>query len=281
MRKSESSKSIIITQGIPLALTVVIFLFFSGVLYVQIHLLNRFTSVDIIQHIRWSDVIIGMTIYLKTAVDFAIFIGNLMAQFRGWKNRIAIEIGTAAGNAVGTLIILTVWNFFRNIDWLLALMVFVASLVLLRLAEDGLEHITDENQSSFLKPHAQRFEATLHSINSLTGKFLNIVIPNVSMKSAKSSLTFLGLLSFSFTIPFILGLDDFAGYVPLFNIVNIFGFAIGVFAGHMILNIFLFLSPKRTINAVKNPIISFLGSVAFVLLAIWGFFEVYRILFIH
>ena len=40
-----------------------------------------------------------------------------------------------------------------------------------------------------------------------------------------------------------LGLDDFAGYVPLFNVVNVFGFAIGVFSGHMVLNAFLYVSP--------------------------------------
>jgi hypothetical protein len=85
----------------------------------------------------------------------------------------------------------------------------------------------------------------------------------------------------SFTVPFILGLDDFAGYVPLFNVVNVFGFAIGVFLGHMVLNIFLYLSPKRTIQAVKNPIISLVGSIAFVLLAGWGLFEAYKLLFLH
>lgn len=85
----------------------------------------------------------------------------------------------------------------------------------------------------------------------------------------------------SLTVPFILGLDDFAGYVPLFNIVNVFGFGIGVMLGHMILNIFLYISPKRTIRAVKNPIVSFVGSIAFIFLAVWGFIEAYKLLFLH
>ena len=101
------------------------------------------------------------------------------------------------------------------------------------------------------------------------------------MKADKKNLTFWGLFSFSFTVPFVLGLDDFAGYVPLFNVVNVFGFAIGVFAGHMVLNALLFISPDRTIKAVKNPLIAFLGSIAFVLLAVWGLVEVYKILFVH
>jgi hypothetical protein len=101
------------------------------------------------------------------------------------------------------------------------------------------------------------------------------------MKADNKKLSLWGLFLFSFSIPFILGLDDFAGYVPLFNIVNVLGFGIGVFAGHMILNIFLFLSPSRTIALVKNAYISFAGSVAFVLLAVWGLFEVIKILFVH
>jgi len=54
-------------------------------------------------------------------------------------------------------------------------------------------------------------------------------------------MAFLPLCVFSFTVPFILGLDDFAGYVPLFDLINVFGFAIGVFSGHMFLNIMLYI----------------------------------------
>jgi hypothetical protein len=85
----------------------------------------------------------------------------------------------------------------------------------------------------------------------------------------------------AFTVPFILGLDDFAGYVPLFNIVNVYGFAIGVFLGHMILNIFLFISPQHTIKIVKNAYISFTGSIVFIGLAVWGLVEVFKIIFEH
>ncbi len=281
--KHDSREHILITQGIPLGLTVVIFAFFTLLLYFQIIILNRFTSVDIKMGVRFSDILVGMTIYLKTSVDFAIFIGNLMAQFPGWKNRVAIEIGTAAGNALGTMIILTIWNFFRDVEWLLAIMIFIAGLVLLRLAEDGLEHARagDKKLPFWFTRIVEVLEKALYRVNRFTRFFLRFIIPNLSMKAENKNLTLMGLFTFSFTIPFILGLDDFAGYVPLFNVVNVFGFAIGVFAGHMLLNLFLFLSPTKTINMVKNPIISLLGSIAFVALAIWGFWEVYKILLVH
>lgn len=269
-------------QTIPLALTVVIFVVLVLLLYGEILVLNTVTSVDISRQLRWSDVLIGLTIYLKTSVDFAIFIGNLMHAFPGWKNRIAIEIGTAFGNAIGTLIILAIWNFFRGINWLLALMILVASLVLFRLAEDGIEHARSGSLNVRLGSLIEFFHKVLHRINMVFNPVLNLLIPNMKIKSASNKgLSFVKLFRFSFLVPFILGLDDFAGYVPLFNVVNIFGFAVGVFAGHMILNIFLFLSPSRTIRIVKNSYISIIGSIAFVLLAVWGIYEAYKLFFLH
>jgi putative Ca2+/H+ antiporter (TMEM165/GDT1 family) len=61
----------------------------------------------------------------------------------------------------------------------------------------------------------------------------------------------------------------------------VFGFGIGVFIGHMILNVLLYISPKKTIAAVKNPIISFAGSIAFMGLAVWGLIEAVKLLTGH
>lgn len=267
-------------QFIPIVLTVVVFGALCSLLYGFILLLNRFTGTDILLQVRWADVLVGLTIYLKTSVDFALLIGNLMVAYDGVKNRIAIEIGTAVGNALGTLIVLTIWNFFRDVEWLLAAMIFIAALVLLRLAQDGFEHVHewDAKFPSWFKTFSGGLESALTNINSFVAPVLKYIIPHPTLKPTKG-LTFIGLFVASFTIPFILGLDDFAGYVPLFSIVNVFGFAIGVFLGHMVLNMALFISPKKTIIAVKNPLISFAGSIVFIGLAIWGFWEVYKILF--
>ena len=80
-------------------------------------------------------------------------------------------------------------------------------------------------------------------------------------------------------MPFVLGLDDFAGYVPLFNVINVYGFAIGVLSAHTILNIALFLSPTRTISAVKNEFVAFAGAMAFIGLAIYGLWETVHLFF--
>jgi len=280
MQKKSSSQ--LIEQGVPLSLTVISFLFFSSLIYIVIILLNRIGTQNILTKIYISDVLIGITIYLKTSVDFAIFIGNLMSSYPGWKNRIAIEIGTAGGNALGTIIILIIWNFFRSVEWLLALMILIAALVLFKLAQDGLEHTGEKgkNLPRLFQPSAHIIELFLNRINKITHPILSRILPNISMRPDISK-TWTGLFISSLSVPFILGLDDFAGYVPIFNIVNVFGFSIGVLFGHMILNIFLFISPQRTIKVVKHPLVSFFGSIAFILLGLWGLYEVVRILFSH
>ncbi len=268
-------------QVIPVSLTIVVGAVLTGLLYVLILVLNHFTATDIIIHIKPVDIAIGLTVYLKTSIDFAIFIGNLMSENNTWKSRIAIEIGTAFGNAAGTFLVLIIWTFFKEVTWLLALMIFVAALVLFRLAQDSLDHAkTDDNKyPQWFQTIVLVFDKFLVTVNKAIAPVLNKVVPNVSMKS-KGKMAFWPLFTFAFGIPFILGLDDFAGYVPLFNVVNVFGFAIGVIVGHMLLNMFLYLSPSKTIKAVKNPIIALIGSAAFVGLGIWGLIEVVK-LFTH
>lgn len=230
--------------------------------------------------LRVRDVLIGLTIYLKTAVDFAIFIGRLMERYPGWLNRIAIETGTAVGNAVGTVIVLIIWLAFKEVDILLAGMIFLASLVLFELAYAGLEHFANwQGEEGVLGFLYNLLDRPLEIIIRIQGPVMRRILPGLGQTfRGVEGLGWGGLLRFSFTIPFILGMDDFAGYVPLFSIVNVYGFAVGVLLAHALLNIFLFLSPKMTIAVVRNEVVSFLGSVAFVGLALFGFWEIGRIL---
>ena len=268
-------------QVVPLVLTVVILAGLSVALYFYIFLLNLLPTVEkVLLVIRPVDIFVGITIYLKTAIDFAIFMGRLMATNPGWRNRVALEIGTAFGNALGTLLVIALWVVFKEIEILLALMVFLASLVLFELAHGGLEHIANWEGAGGVK---RILFLTLHrfleTALKLVSPILSRIMPDLGEKlKGKEGLTWVGLFSFSFSVPFILGLDDFAGYVPLFSIVNIFGFSLGVFIAHTVLNIFLFISPSHTIKAVKNEYISFLGTLAFIGLAFYGFYEVGRII---
>lgn len=267
-------------QVVPLALTGVVCGILIIMLYLEITILNHFVIAreSIKLHIFLADVLVGMTIYLKTSIDFAIFIGRLMGKYKGWKNRVMIEIGTALGNAMGTLAILVLWDLFREVRFLMAGMIVIAAFVLFRLAEEGLEHaIVPSEVKGSLSKTAIQFQKVLSVLNKSVAPVLDRLVPSLSVKD-EGEKNYWGLFVMAFTIPFILGLDDFAGYIPLFNIVNVFGFAIGVFAGHMVLNIFLFLSPAKTIQTVKNPIVSFIGSIAFVGLAVWGLIEAAKLI---
>lgn len=263
-------------QVVPLAFSVVTALFGVALLFGEIYLLNRFVLAreTIVAHLRWTDILVGLTIYLKTSIDFAIFIGRLMSKFPGWKNRIMIEIGSSLGNILGTLAILLIWDVFREVKFLMAIMIIIAAFVLLRLAEEGFEHMKDE--SGRFKINFWGFEAAtekaLHIINLAVAPVLSKLIPETRVDESKVK-NFRGLFLLAFSVPFILGLDDFAGYIPLFNVVNVFGFATGVFFGHMLLLLALFINPRFTIKAVKHPVISFFGSLAFIALALWGFYE--------
>jgi hypothetical protein len=261
-------------QLIPIFLTLLTFFVLAFILYCFVSLLNFFPVADkIIPRIHVTDVVVGLTIYLKTSVDFAIFIGNLMSKNLGIKNRIAIEIGTALGNATGTFFVLLIWTFFKEVPLLMIAMIFLASLVLLEMAKTSLEEFVDVYKNPFLAYLLKALEIS----TLLFSPLLRFILPSTSTQSVGYK-TFFSLLLFSFTVPLILGLDDFAGYIPLFNVVNVFGFALGVFLGHMILNVALFASPSVTIRVVKQPYIALLGSLAFVGIAVWGFVEIGKII---
>lgn len=267
-------------QLFPIFLTILTFFALSSILFYVISLLNLFPLQDkIVPHLHIADILVGLTIYIKTSVDFAIFIGNLMAKNPGWKNRIAIEIGTAFGNAAGTFFVLFIWTFFKEVPLLMVLMIFLASLVLFGMAEEGMEELLSLNRTlpHAIKNLAHGLLVVLQKINAPFKPLLHIILPHASTQTLGAS-SFLSLGIFAFTVPLILGLDDFAGYIPLFNVINVFGFAIGVFLGHMLLNVALFASPAKTTAIVRQPVIIFLGSFAFIGIALWGFWEIYHLL---
>ena len=266
-------------QLVPIGLTIVILVVLIAALYGFIGLLNTFTTEKLSTSILLIDVLVGATIYLKTAIDFAIFMGRLMGSNPGWRNRVAIEAGTALGNFLGTIAILTLWVFVKDVTILLGFMIFLAALVLFELAQAGVIHFSQWTAKGRTYKLLHDIVAVpLRAITNITIPLLHPVMPNMKQRLRGVKFTaWRGLLYFSFTVPFVLGLDDFAGYVPLFNVIRIFSFAIGVFAAHTLLNIALFANPQLTTRAVKNPWVSWLGTIAFIAIALFGFVEIYHL----
>ena len=116
----------------------------------------------------------------------------------------------------------------------------------------------------------------LDFVNNLFRPILKFFVPDLNLTRTKK-LSFINLIVFSFTIPFILGINDFAGYIPIFEYVNVFGFTLGVMLGHMLLTIGLFLLPKITVGIVKHPVVLIGGGLAFLGIGIFGFYEAVKI----
>lgn len=270
-------KSPLLQRLFPIVLAGLILLVCIFVLVIVVRVLNLLPFTDIVPKFRLTDIVVGSTIYLKTSIDFALFMGLVMSTYPGWRNRIALEAGTALGNLAGTVVILTIWVLFKEVTILLSLMIFLAALVLIRLAEDGLEHVNWQEENKVKRSLFLAVDKFLALILFFAEPIIKRILPHFNLKE-KGERSWKSLLGFSFTIPFILGLDDFAGYVPLFNIVNVLGFATGVLIAHTILNLALFLSPTKTIMIVKNSYVAFLGTLIFIGLAFYGIFEAVRIL---
>jgi hypothetical protein len=274
---------------LPMFVSILVLGVFILIYFLEISGLNLlpFIKEPISISINPSDVVVGMLIYLKTSIDFALFIGLLMTKYPGLKNRFAIEIGTGVGNTLGTLVVLAIWVFFKEISWLLGLMILIASLVLFEMAHGSLEHLdqTEEDTKDqvdvapWQHTVAGYIKAFLKPILFVISPVVSKILPSMSVKEDSLSLkkSFFGLFFMAMSVPFILGLDDFAGYVPAFKVVNVFGFGVGIFAGHTILNILLFLNPKATIRIIKNPNIAILGALAFIGLACYGLYETAKI----
>jgi hypothetical protein len=275
----KKTKKILIEQAFPIFLTFLTFLVLATLLYGLLLILDSLhIGGSIILDFRRREVLFGIIVYLKTAIDFAIFIGNLMHTNPGWKKRIAIELGTAIGNGLGTFLILILWTVLKAIPLLMIVMIFIAAVILLRMAQESFEEFLKQRQSFIkLKMPVSLLQDQLNFVNKIFRPILRFFVPNLNLTKTKK-LSFANLVVFSFTIPFVLGLDDFAGYIPLFTLINVFGFSIGILLGHMLLTIGLFAFPKKTVEVVKHPIVLIGGGIAFIGLGLYGFYESFNIL---
>ncbi len=274
-------KKVIIPKIIPIFFAILIFLGLSTILYGILLLLTSLPlNFPIILDFRRREPLIGIVIYLKTAIDFAILMGSLMHSNPGWKKRVAISFGTALGNAFGTFLMLIIWTLAKEFTILILIFVFVSSVVLLRLAGESFEEFLKQKKS-FIKIDIRKpvslLQNQLDFVNRIFRPILKFFITDLDLTKTKK-LSFVNLIVFSFTIPFILGFNNFSAYIPLFSYINIFGFTLGIFLGHMLLTIGLFAFPKKTVGFVKHPIVLIGGGLAFIGIAVFGFWQAVNIL---
>lgn len=210
-------------------------------------------------------VLLGMTIYLKTAVDYAIFVSRLMTNNQGLKSRIAMNAGTSLGAFVGVTAVFILWVYFNQIPILMFIMLIIAGCVLFELGEGSEEHYSELSEK-FKKPVRIFF-----NVLSPIYKRVIFFLPDFSTNNKKRP--FWSLFLYSAIIPFILGVDDLAGYMSLLRPSNVFSFLAGIYIADSIIDAFLFMKPEITINIIKNKWISFVGAIFFIILGLLSIYH--------
>ncbi len=275
-------ESFFFSQTIPLLIAFLSTIVFLLILVANTHLLNTLFPHEPIQFIfhPW-DLALGLYLYLKTSVDFAVFIAAMMVANPGWKKRVAVEWGTSFGNFAGTIAIIWVWTIFRSIGPVFeGIIVIIASFVLLELAAGSLSRLKSaqwDTQHGFKKAFFSLSQLAL-KIRRLTAPFLGWM-PDVEGAMAGRKVATLGaLLLFAVSVPFILGSDDFAGYISVFSVVNVLSFATGVILGHGLLLAAMFAIPSAVETIMDNPWFSALAVTTFLAIFTLGTYDGSRLL---
>lgn len=258
---------VLYAQLIPLSIALVSTVLFILILLGNTHILNRLFPVEPIRFIfRPFDLALGLYLYVKTSVDFAVFIGAMMLSNPGWKNRVAVEWGTSLGNFLGTIVIIWLWSAFRTVGLIFeGIIVLLASFVLLELAAGSMERLKSAawDQSDGIKKWFFRFATFFLNIRRITAPFLKWMPDVKGAMSGRRLPNFRALFLYSFSVPFILGSDDFAGYISVFSVVNVLSFATGVLIGHGLLLAGMFAVPMTVETLMGNPWFSALAVTTF------------------
>jgi len=221
--------------------------------------------------IIWGQVALGVFIYLKTAVDYALFVGSLMEFNAGIPRRIAMNAGTSIGCFVGVTFIAVLWSFFREIRWLMAILLVVAGMILFKLGDGSRQHFEDVHP--WLKKPLHVFFDMMRPIVRVFTFFM----PNTELSAGALSVGKLFVLSM--IIPFALGADDLAGYMVLLSATNIFSLLIGIYLGDAIIDAALFMNQELTVKIVKNRWVSYLGALFFIGLGALSIFHAIHLFF--
>ncbi len=249
-------------QLLPIIISLSLFVVFSIITHFllvgldSLKLFNQQLSTEFI----WVQIGLGVFIYLKTAVDYALFVGMLMEKNDGIPKRIAMNVGTQIGCFIGVTGIVILWAFFKEIHWLMAILLVIAAMILFGLGDGSQEHF-EEIHPYLRKPLQLFFDFTRPIV-----KVFTFFMPDSEMKPTIFGIKKLFLVSM--IIPFALGADDLAGYMTLLTPFNIFSLLVGIYFGDAIIDIALFWNRDSTVKIVKNKWISYLGAIFFIGLGI-------------
>lgn len=241
-------------------LLLVLFISLSTV-FIQ-YFINPFSTEKIIVQLHLVDFLVGFFLYFVTAIDYALIVGRMQVNNPSISARVVMNIFTCLGCFFGVTLVLFLWGFAKEIDWLIIALLIFAGSVMVKLAYEGLEYFKDEKSIWF--PVRKVVVSGVTSLHEVT-RGLTFWIPELGSPSV-AKMTLKELAKWSFLLPFIIGLDDFVGYMGAMTIYNVFSLLAGIYVADVLIDILIFASPALTKKLVESPIFSLLASLAFIYL---------------
>ncbi len=145
---------------------------------------------------------------------------------------------------------------------------------MIKLAFEGIEYF--ENAKDIPAIFRKNLAKTLTVMHSVTTIF-TFWIPELGSPKVKK-MNLKTLTTWSFLLPFIIGLDDFVGYMGAMTIYNVFSLLVGIYFADILIDILIFVSPTFTKKMVESSILSILAAFAFIYLAYKSYSESFILL---
>lgn len=238
------------------------------------HLINPFSTEKIIIHLRLVDFLVGFFLYFVTAIDYALIVGRMQITNPSTGARVVMNIFTCLGCFLGVTLVLFLWGFAKEIDWLIVALLIFAGSVMVKLAYEGLGYFKDSPGIWYpLRVLVVQGVTALHTLTQgLTFWIPELGSPSVARMALKE------LAKWSMLLPFIIGLDDFVGYMGAMTIYNVFSLLAGIYLADVVIDVLIFASPSLTKKLVESPLLSFLASLAFLYLMYKSYSEAFLLI---
>ncbi len=265
-----SDKTRVINQIFPIIVCLVLFAAFVALSHFFIVFLINPSITEPIQLIlRSFDFIVGFFLYFVTAVDYALIVGRMQNVNPGLRVRFIMNVFTCVGCFVGVSVVLFLWGYAKEISWLILPLLVFAGSVMIKLAYEGKEYFDEHSR---INKYFSRFTTVLLEVLYYPTRLFTFWMPELGSPNVKK-MSFKSLASWSFFLPFIIGLDDLVGYMGAMTIYNVFSLLIGIYFADILIDILIFTSPSLTKKIVVSPLLSILAAYAFIYLAYKSFSE--------
>ncbi|MEI7578463.1 MAG: hypothetical protein WCJ58_00310 [bacterium] len=250
----------------------IVFMFFS-IIFIKF-LMNPFASDPIELKLHFSSMAVGFFLYFVTAVDYALIVGRMQAANPGIKARFAMNVFTCIGCFIGVTVVLFLWGFAKEVSWLILPLLIFAGSVMIKLAYEGRGYFEKSKSVPFFIriPLARLLKIFFYFSKPLTFWIPELGSPNVQKMRIRN------LAKWAFLLPFIIGLDDFVGYMGAMTIYNVFSLLFGIYLADIVIDLLIFISPKFTKKVVQSALLSLLAAFAFLYLAYKSYSESYHLL---